>query len=81
MACTELPTRLKLKVGERRKILLLKTAGDHVVVRTARTEEPRAVVPDRRRAFQHNVPVRDAERGRALKVPTPGSAVDDEQRG
>ena len=81
MARTEFPTRLQLKVGERREILIEKRAGDQVIVGAACAEEPRAVVPERRRAFQHDVPVRDADRRRALKVSAPGTGLDDQQRG
>ena len=81
MTLTEIPTCLQLQVGERREVLILHAPGDQVVVRAACTEQPRAVVPDRRPALEHDVAVGDAEGGRALEISTAPTVVDDEERG
>ena len=78
MPRTELPVRLDLKVCERGKILIQDAADHHVVVGPAGRCEPGATT--RKRSFENEVSIRDAQRRGALEIAAPGAVANHQQR-
>ena len=74
----ELPSRLQLRIEERRKVLVEHPADDHIVVSAAAGQQETAGA--RQRPLDHQVAVGDAERGSGRQVRPAGPVLDDQQR-